>query len=207
MINLIKKDIRLFFFNKGYLAILLLYIPLITFIGPNDVTFAYLTSVLTFTYMNLAIVFEYEEKNKSYMLINSLPIKKSTIVFSKYVYAIISFIFSIIFSYIYFKILYTLGLDTDFKLSINNFNQILSTTVVLTSLVLPIYFAFNYKIANFLSMMTYIFNITFSEEVENILSKFSLINTNIISSFLLLLMIFFLSLVLSKFIYNKRNFS
>ena len=68
MVNLIKKDVRLFLSNKGYLAIFLLYIPLITFIGPNNAVFAYLSAVLTFTYMNLLIVFEYEQKNKSYKL-------------------------------------------------------------------------------------------------------------------------------------------
>ncbi len=207
MLSLLEKDMKLTFQAKSIFIFLFLYIPFIIFVDifePTDMNSVYLVAVLTFTYIGVSTPFQYELKNKTHLFIQSLPVNRISIVISRYIYALIIFIFSALFSYIYFKVLVYLGLSSDVLLSFGFLKQLLFTVVSIISFLLPINYIFDPKISNFLTILLYIFIFTF---LPQLLKNFSIIKDNDVIIFTLTIVLFLSSLFLSIYINNRRNFS
>lgn len=207
MLNLIKKDIKLAFLTKSTLLFLILYIPILIFLDLGDVRLTYLAAVLTFTYMALTTPFQYELKNKTHILIQSLPIAKINIVISRYIYSLLAFLFSTLFVYAYFKILGALGLNVDIVFSIDIFKQVLFTVFIAISVLLPIHFMFEPKIASFLGIFLYVSIFNFLSTIDSWINKLNFIGNSSLSMPGAVALMFLLSMTTSIFIYNKRNFS
>ena len=207
MINLIKKDIKLTFLTKSTLLFLILYIPMLVLLDLGDVRMTYLAAVLTFTYMSLTVPFQYELKNKTHILIQSLPVAKINIVVSRYIYSVLTFLFSTVFVFLYFKTLSTFGLNFDIEFSLDVFKQVLFTVFIAISLLLPIHFMFEPKTASFLGIFLYASIFTLLSTIDSWINKLNLtVNSSLLFSGTIVL-IFLLSMTISIFIYNRRNFS
>lgn len=145
MLNLIIKDILI---QKKILLYSLFYAIFapIVFSSMKPSGFGlYVFPSIAITYMLISMAASYDEKNKSEIILNSLPIKRTAIVISKYisifVFAIIGIIFSILVSFI--------GKTTALpmftrSISLLDIVSILTSVCILGSIFFPVYFKFGF---------------------------------------------------------------
>ncbi len=200
MVALIKKDLILSYGNKQSFSLLLLY-PVIIFIfismdNPSVLIFA---SIVTFSYMLSIMSFAYEGTFNTRLLIDSLPIKRWEVIVSKYIFVLINYVFSVIFTYIYAWILELFGLNI-----IDYFNFFAIKNTFLFSLfslgiALPLLYALPPKIARFLYIFIYIVltNIFVLDGTISILE--------VIPYPILLVSLYLISMGVSILIYSKRD--
>lgn len=162
MFNLILKDIliqkRNFLFGIAYILIMVLAFQQT---GGSMLT----ASVAAFSYILVQSACAYDDKNKSDVLLNSLPLSRGTIVTARYlsvfVFAAISLFYYILLS----GIIKALGLP--FKVSAVSLEGImgaLSALIIINGIYFPIFFKVGYiksKIANFILL----FGVFFGETV------------------------------------------
>lgn len=150
MLNLIKKDFLLTFSTKASLFIIILYIPFMNLLmGTSEPERMIGLMIISLVYLLTIIPLSYDNRGKSHILMQSLPIKRRDIVISKYISICINFILGVIIIVGYLWILSLFGLRTVDSLS---FSLIMYTLVVLIlslSISLPIQIRAPLKIANF----------------------------------------------------------
>lgn len=141
MINLLKKDL-IACFKTDTKTIIKLLIGLFIF---SSILYALssITIPLFISYIFIIRSFQLDEMNKCDYFFNSLPIDKEDVVYSKYLLSTIIIIISLIFTFIYSKVMRSFW-------GINNFNldialSILSTVLFLISILFPIVFRYGYK--------------------------------------------------------------
>jgi len=222
MFNLIVKDIAIQKKTLLYTFLYTIFAPFAFFLmGQSDFSL-YVLSPVAITYMFTTFAASFDEKNKSELVLNSLPLKRSDIVISKYistlVYAFIGFVYSIFIGFI--------GKATRlpmFTRSISLLDIIFVLTIVFifASLFFPVYFKFGFiktKLFDTMLLMLIVLlpslAIQYANESPNniFVQKFNyFINTT--SSFtqnslaLITGSIFFLiSLMISIHIYNNKEF-
>ncbi|HZJ83864.1 MAG TPA: ABC-2 transporter permease, partial [Clostridia bacterium] len=162
MINLIKKDILVSYFNKNSLILLIFYIPfVILVIGPGDPNTVFLFSVFSFVFMMIKTPFSYEIKDKPHIFIQSLPVKKKDIVISKYASIFINFVVGTIYTLAYMWIMSLTGLLYLKRFEIFTILIALGFIVLSQAISLPTHFRFTPKVANFLNMGIYILLLNF----------------------------------------------
>src|SRR5699024_1562666 len=106
MIGLIKRDYTLLFSTSWNIFILIFMIPFILLaFGADKVGEAYPLLVFAFVYILTITPFNYDMQRKSYMIIESLPIKKKDIVMGKYLVTLINFLLSTVWCWIYLWII------------------------------------------------------------------------------------------------------
>ena len=141
MINLLKKDL-IACFRADTKTIIKLIIGLFIF---SSILY-YLSSIaipLFISYIFIIRSFQLDEMNKCDYLFNSLPIDKEDVVYSKYLLATIVIMISLIFTFIYSKIIRSFLGFSNFNLDIAL--SILSTVLFLISILFPIVFKYGYK--------------------------------------------------------------
>ncbi|MFT5873288.1 MAG: ABC-2 type transport system permease protein [Clostridium sp.] len=222
MLNLIIKDILIQ--KKTFIYTLLYTIFASAFfssLGPSGFGL-YMLSPMATTYMFITLAVSYDDKNKSEIILNSLPLKREDIVISKYIsifaFAILGFIYSILIGFIG----KTTGLPM-FTRSISLFDIVfvLTSVCIFSSIFFPVYFKFGnikMKFFNVILLMLIIFLPTFAIEYATknpnnvIVQKINYFITNTSSftqnslAIIVGLIIFLLSLMISIRIYNKKEF-
>jgi ABC-2 type transport system permease protein len=222
MLNLIVKDILI---QKKTLLYALLYAILapIVFSSMKPIGLGlYVLPPMAITYMFISFAVSYDEKNKSEIILNSLPIERNDIVISKYISTFVFAILGIIFSILIGFIGKTAGLSMFTRLiSLMDIVLVLTSVCILSSIFFPVYFKFGYIKMNLFNVIilmlimilpTTVFEY-FTENPNNILVQNISYFINNTSSFtqnsLILLtglILFLISLMISIRIYNSKEF-
>lgn len=222
MLNLIKKDILIQ--KKTFLYTFLYTIfasAVFSSMGPSGFSLYVLSPMVT-TYMFITLAVQYEDKNKSEIVLNSLPLKRDDIVIAKYismfVFAILGFTYSITIGFV--------GIATGIpmftrSISLLDIIFVFTSAAIFSSIFFPVYFKFGFvkmKLFNIVLMMLIFFlpNIAIeyvSESPNNILVQKLNYFINNTSSFTqnslaltIGLIIFLTSLMISIRIYNNKEF-
>jgi len=157
MTSLIRRDLILSFGNKQSLFILVFYpLMLLSIIGIDNSDVWLFASILSFTYLLSIVSFAYESVTKSHLLINSLPIKKWEVVVSKYIFVIINYVFSLIYTYFYVWILGLLGLNIMDSFNLSIIKHTFFFTLLSLSIGLPLLYLLPPKIARFVYIFIFI---------------------------------------------------
>ncbi len=203
MLNLIKKDFLLTFSNKQSWILMILYVPFILFtMGTNNGTSAVLM-IYTFVYMLTTTPFGYEIQTKPHILLQSLPIKKRDIVISRYLSMFINYIVGFVITGIYLWIINLLGLADVDSFNVSLVKSTLPMVIISLSISLPALFRLPPKMANFVNIFIYIgimnFVIMPFGQSGNLFNGLGLL---IISA-----IVYLLSIVVSLWLYETRDFS
>jgi ABC-type transport system involved in multi-copper enzyme maturation permease subunit len=207
MFNLIRKDILLTFSTKGNFLTIILLIPLMNLIlGVSKPIQLIEISIIYVGYILTISSFSYEFRSKSNMLIQSLPIKKRDIVFSKYISIFINFIFSIIITVAYLWIISLFKIKTVDSFNFNIIKDTLSILLLGLSISLPLHFVLPPKIANFTNVFVLMMIINTIILGSNSIN--SMFNSKESGDFRLLIIagvVWVLSMIISLFIYENRD--
>ncbi|MGH4117682.1 ABC-2 transporter permease [Clostridium sp.] len=222
MFNLIIKDIAIQKKTLLYTFLYAIFAPL-AFSSMNLNGFAlYVLPPMATTYIFISFAVKYDEKNKSEIILNSLPLKRDDIVIAKYmsifVFATLGLAYSILIGFIG---KFT-GLSMfDSSISLLHIVLVLSSVCIFSSIFFPFYFRFGFIKMNFfnvLLVMLIVFVPTTAIEyagsnpnnifVRNI--NFFITNTSSFTQNSLALVIglifFLISLMISIRIYNNKEF-
>jgi len=222
MINLVLKDIAI---QKKMLVFAFIYTAFASFcfysMGPNGLALYVIAPIIT-NYLFISNAVNFDEKNKSEIILNSLPIKRNDIVKSKYmsifVFVIIGFFYSILVGFIGNAI----GISI-FQGSISLLDIVLvfTSVCIFGSIFFPLYFKFGatkMKLFNIILFMLFLFLpitiINYAIKFPNfiLVQKFNYFKNNTSSLtqnslFLIIgLIILSISLMISIRIYNNREF-
>ena len=209
MINLLKKDL-VACFKTDIKTILKLIVGLIIFsfiLFPISV----IMIPLFISYIFILRSFYLDELNKCEYFFNSLPIEKEDIVYSKYLLAMIVIMISLIFTFLYSKIM-------NYMWGFNNFNidsilSILNIILLLISILFPIIFKYGYRksyvlinliiaVVIIVSMFSFMGGSTESnttETVSNLRDNSLIIETGIS------MILYLISMNISNKIYTKKE--
>lgn len=219
MFSLIIKDVLIqkkqLIFGIAYLAFVL-----VAFQGMGEAMLP--MGLVAVTYMLSMTACAYEEKNKSDLLLNSLPIKRVNIVASKYLSVLIYAVMGILAYIAMITIINLLNMPLKtYPLSLEILIGSLAAVCLMTGIWFPIYFKFGYmkmRVANFVLFFLFFFGSSLMTQfikskqdslwVKNIISFFDT-KSDITIALLFLVIIalyMFLSFLLSVWFYNKREF-
>lgn len=209
MINLLKKDL-VACFKTDIKTIVKLIVGLIIFsfiLFPISV----IMIPLFISYIFILRSFYLDELNKCDYFFNSLPIEKEDIVYSKYLLAMIVIMISLIFTFLYSKIM-------NYMWGFNNFNidsilSILNIILLLISILFPIIFKYGYRksyvlinliiaVVIIVSMFSFMGGSTESnttETVSNLRDNSLIIKTGIS------MILYLISMNISNKIYTKKE--
>lgn len=205
MFNLIRKDYLLIFSSKATIFMFLFFLPFFQFtLGSDNYISIPLVSIITFGYMLTTMSFNFEMKNKPYVMVRSLPIKTRDIVMAKYIHMFLNYIIAVLYTFIYMKILNLLGLTISDDLDMGTLKEGLFLVILALSISLPLQFRLPAKIANFVNIFFFMFLINYFSLTlgRDLVSDFS----NLIVS-VTLIVIFFISMGLSALLYKSRDLS
>lgn len=211
MLNLIKKDLIVSYSNKISVIMILLYFPLILLIlGNSDVNSIFMFTTFSFVFIMIKITFSYEVRDRPHIFIQSLPVKKSDIVISKYISILVNFALGIVYTSLYMWISSILGLIDVDKIGISTVLSTLGFTMLALSISMPMQFRFTPKIANFINMIFYIGIINFIIIDGDLIFRFLNLDLNNIYNILLIgvgiLAVYLISMVISIGLYKSRKF-
>lgn len=222
MLNLLRKDIII---QKKTFLIAFLYTILfsITFSSFKPIGLGlYVVAPIVVAYTFITNAIDYDEKNKCEIILNSLPLKRTDIVISKYISIFIFVIIGIIYSILIGVIGKMTGLPFyNISVSLSDIVLVLTSTCVYCSIFFPFNFKFGVikmKIINTLLFMLSIFlpTIGFNCATTNsnniLVQKFNyfLNNTSRLTQDSLVIIIglvfLLISLIISIRIYNNKEF-
>lgn len=222
MFNLVIKDIAI---QKKTLLYALLYaiIAPIAFFSMAPSGFGlYVLPPMATAYLFISFAVNYDEKNKSEIVLNSLPIKREDIVISKYISVFVFAILGIIYSIIIGFIGKFTGLQVFARsISLLDIVLVLTSACIFSSIFFPVYFKFGYvkmNLFNVVLAMLFIFlpsvaigyatenpNNIFVRKINYFINNTSSFTQNSLA--LLVSLIFFLiSLMISMHIYKNKEF-
>lgn len=205
MFNLIKKDFLLMFSSKITLFIFLLFLPVYQLLLAEGSEFpTYLVSIITLGYMLTTMSFGFETKNKSYIMLRSLPIKSRDIVIAKYIHIFINYIIAVAYTFFYLKLLTFFNVNIPGKFNISTLKQAFILIVLGLCISIPLQFKLPSNIANFINIFIYILLMNhFSINVGD--NLFYDLNTPML--FGLTFVTYFLSIGISLLLYRSRDLS
>ena len=217
--NLILKDIliqkRTFLLGIVYILIMIL-----SFQQSGSPMFS--ASVIAFSYIMVQSACAYDDKNKSDILLNSLPLNRSTIVTAKYISIFIFTAITIVYYILLTAIVKILELPLNvYPVSLEGIIGILFALVLISGIYFPIFFKVGYiksKIANFV-LFFMVFtgggilvpeliedkNQAFIQGILQFLRKQSKLQV-IVEIFLVMILLLVISYALSLKFYRKREF-
>lgn len=157
MYNLIKKDILI---QKKSILFAIVY-SFIIFVGMNDQIFnrgIYTAGCVAITYMLILGSIGYEEKNKSEIILNSLPVNRATIVCSKYLSVIVFILLSALLMSLSGVLLNLTGLVQKVRLvSFSDIVGIFISIGLLVSIYFPFIFKFGYTNMRIVNIFVFLF--------------------------------------------------
>lgn len=206
MLNLIKMQFKGDSFKRfNIIAISLTVAVIILSLIFKTQYFDNIYSIYSMSTLFLIIFFFNLENKNMNILMNSLPIKKTHIVFKNYIFLFVVFLLMNIYSYIYLFVLKNISSINMSYTSINEYLGSLSIVMIQLSLMLPIlHFSsdvFSYiMVFIVLSFGGAIFRGYYEEITQMIL------NGKVYIIFLLALLIMAVSISISIFFYSNREF-
>jgi len=180
-------------------------------------------SVFAFSYIMVMSACAYDEKNKSDVLLNSLPLNRSTIVIAKYISTFVFAAVSILYYILLSGIIKVLELPLKvYPVSIEDIIGVLFALILVTGIYFPIFFKVGYiksKIVNFILFFGIFFGVTiFLQELINNKDDATFIQTILqflsrqsdmqiaVEIFALMILLLFISYMFSLYNYRKREF-
>lgn len=163
LINLIKKDIAIFKSNK-MLLFLFIYPLGMSFgtIGNADIIriiTLLILSVVFVVYVITVTVLSNEEQTKINIVFKSLPIRKSSLVLSKYILVLLSYIVGVLLGLIVPIISGVFA--SNYEIIISSTITSLLVVILFSSILLPLYFRFGYLKLRLINRIFYITIIMF----------------------------------------------
>jgi len=219
MFNLILKDIlvqkRTLLFGVIFMLIMILSFQ--QYESPM-----FIASVTAFSYIMVQSSCAYDDKNKSDILLNSLPLNRSTIVTAKYISIFIFTAITIVYYILLTAIVKILELPLNvYPVSLEGIIGILFALVLISGIYFPIFFKVGYiksKIANFVLFFVVFTgggilvpeliedkNQAFIQGILQFLRKQSKLQV-IVEIFLVMILLLVISYALSLKFYRKREF-
>ena len=213
MLNLIIKDIVIQ--KKTFMyAFILAVVASTNFMNPGPNGFIlYVFSPIFISYMFINFALSYDEKNKSEIALNSLPIKRNDLVIAKYIsifaFAAIGIIYSIVIGFTGKIVGLSMFTTT---ITLNNVVTVLTCTCIYNSILFPIYFKLGLMITNIstvilLSLIMIAFsdpnNIVIQRSIQFLNNSSSLTLNSL--AFITSLILFLISLTISVYIYKKKE--
>jgi ABC-2 type transport system permease protein len=150
MYNLVVKDILI---QKKRIILCFAYVlfMVITFQNTGEAMFP--VGVTACTYLMIMTACAYEDLNKSDIMMNSLPVKRSRIVAAKYLSVFIFFIMGSLVYIAFYCIIKVTGIPFHvYPVNLNNFISGILTVSLMAGIYLPIFFKVGYvksKVINF----------------------------------------------------------
>lgn len=162
MFNLILKDI--FIQKRNFLfGIFYIFIMILAFQQAGSSMFA--ASVTAFSYILVQSACAYEDKNKSDVLLNSLPLSRGTIVIARYISIFVFAAISTVYYLLLSGIIQVLGLPFQvYAISLEGITGALFALIFINGIYFPIFFKVGYiksKLVNFVLL----FGVFFGESV------------------------------------------
>jgi len=218
MINLIIKDILI---QKRQLVFSLLYLGfmIIAFQSFGEIMFS--AGIVAFIYMLSMTACASEDKVKSDIMLNSLPIKRVNIVLQKYISIYIYFIMGTISYIVFSKLLQFLQIPIKtYSLTLEVFLAGFMASSFMAGLYFPLYFKFGYmkmRIVNFILFFLIFFGISLlSKYIQGSTSLHFFYNINVLwgnnkmlfiaVAALIFVTLMAISLGLAVYFYKKREF-
>ncbi len=219
MIHLIKKDILM---QKKTIGLSLLFIFIFTFtlseIGPSGLV----VNILAVTYMLVLGASAVEDKNNSDIMLISLPIKKSTIVFSKYISVYIFAAYAALINFLIYYIITQLNLSIEvIPFTSNGLYLSLVAATLFCAITLPLIFKYGFLKSRVISIILFFVfisgglslvdnlskneNSIFIKKIANLLNSSSDIQIALLS-LIPVVIILFISYTLSLKFYKNREF-
>ena len=214
MFSLLKKDlIACFKIDLKTIIKVLVGMFLISIILMPSVLTPYSAVTLTFfiSYIFIFRSFYLDELNKCDYFLNSLPIEKEDIVYSKYLFAVFVIIISLLFSYCYSRVAENIWGYANFDMDI--VLMILILILILISISFPLNFKYgyikSYIILNLIIAAIVIFGIYGSSVQSYIIGEWEevpiLRDKTLIIKFILSIIMYLISMYISKKIYDKKE--
>lgn len=219
MYNLIIKDILI---QKKQVLFSIIYLAfiLVAFQGMGEAMLP--MGMIALTYMLSMTSCGYEEKNKSDIMLNSLPIKRTNIVAAKYMSVFVYFAMGMIAYALFTKIMIMIQVPLKpYPITLEAFIGGFVAVSFMTGIWLPIYFKFGYmklRVLNFVLFFLFFFGTSYltrffkekqnSQWVQNIINFLDSQGDIIITLAIIAIVIIFLliSYGLSIKFYSKREF-
>lgn len=219
MFNLIKKDFILSRKINIFVVIYTLFIAAMGLVMPDPLvsTFLYTLGMLTLIFITVIYTNGYDDKYKSEIVLNSLPIDKENIVRAKYMTLILFIIMSCSAVLIFTNIILKLGVVSIGK-GASIWNVIFATNISLIfySIYYPIYFKVGEGLKSFNTILWVLMVIGPSVldklmkglNTTGYLEKIIAIDINRINIYVLIisLFMFYMSMKISEKIYRTREF-
>jgi hypothetical protein len=122
--------------------------------------------IVAFTYMLILTSCAYEDKNNSYVMLASLPIKRSHIVLSKYISALVFLIMGVVAYAIMMQVIIILKIPLKtYPITVESLLGAIVAFSLLNALYFPIFFKVGYtksRIVNFILFFAFFFGINLS---------------------------------------------
>lgn len=219
MFNLIKKDFILSRKINIFVVIYALFIAAMGLVMPDPLvsTFLYTLGMLTLIFITVIYTNGYDDKYKSEIVLNSLPIERENIVRAKYMTLILFIIMSCSAVLIFTNIILKLGVVSIGK-GASIWNVIFATNISLIfySIYYPIYFKVGEGLRSFNTILWILMVIgpsVLDKLMERLnttgyLEKIIAIDINRINIYVLIisLFMFYMSMKISEKIYRTREF-
>lgn len=219
MFNLIKKDFILSRKINIFVVVYALFIAAMGLVMPDPLvsTFLYVLGMLTLIFITVIYTNGYDDKYKSEIVLNSLPIDKENIVRAKYMTLILFIIMSCSAVLIFTNIILKLGVVSIGK-GASIWNVIFATNISLIfySIYYPIYFKVGEGLKSFNTILWVLMVIGPSVldklmkglNTTGYLEKIIAIDINRINIYVLIisLFMFYMSMKISEKIYRTREF-
>ena len=209
MLGLLKRDFLLMVSSKQMLIFLLFYIPFFILISESFIPeIFYFMIIVFYTYMMSIMSFSFDVTGKSKYIMNSLPISRGELILYKYLSTFVYFAASIVYAGVYLWIIDSLKLVSVDYFNLKQIANALPTVMIFISILYPVYFRFEPKIAQIIQMVvlmvffTIIGNISFTGD-KGILKYISLLQWK--QFMVIAIVMYILSFILSNQLYKKRD--
>lgn len=215
MFNLLKKDLIACFkidlktivtLISGFILISTVLMPLLVFTYFSAATLTFFVS-----YIFIFRSFYLDDVNKGDYFFNSLPIEKEDIVYSKYLFATIIITSSLIISYFYSNIIKSIWGYSYFNMDVVLITLIL--ILLLISLCFPLIFKYGYRksyiVLNLIIAVIVVWGIYWPKTGSIAIAEWEtpslLMDKTLITKFIISLLIYIISMYISKRIYYKKE--
>jgi len=179
MLNLIVKDVLV---QRKQLAFSFFYILFMTFVFQKNEIGTFLAAISAFTYLLVSYSCANEDKNKSDVMINSLPVKRSQVVAMKYLSVIVFFLAGTVAYMLFTSILKNTGINIKiYTLTIDGIIGGFISVSLLTGIYFPVYFKVGYMKSRILSIILFFGTFTGISYLANYIQR---INSNILDKLL-----------------------
>ncbi|MEG6612342.1 ABC-2 transporter permease [Pseudoclostridium thermosuccinogenes] len=164
--SLIVKDLLI---QKRYVAFSLLYLLALIFAFQNMESVVFSAAATGVVYILLTTSCAYDEKNKTDIMINSLPIKRSQVVAAKYLAVYVFFLMATVGYIIFSNLLLLSGAPIKvYPMTLDSFMVGMVAISIMTGLNLPVFFKFGFaksRIVGFLLFFCLFFGVSYIMKV------------------------------------------